>query len=225
MTQQDSPLIKTIAIIGGTGKEGSALAKRWALNGYKVILGSRDATKAQNAATELNQALEGDYIVGKDNQAAAAEASLVVLSVPYSAHASTLSALKPHLSGKILVDLTVPLVPPVSTVTLPAGLSAAQEAQTHLGSDVRVVSAFQNVSYTTLQNPDEFIDCDVLVSGDDEAAKQEVLMLIQAAGMRGIDVGPLANAIVAESLTPLLIYINKKYGIKHAGIRITGLTK
>jgi len=203
VTEQDSPLIKSIAVLGGTGKEGSALAKRWALNGYKVIIGSRSAEKAATAAAEINEALEGDYVVGKANEDAASE---------------------DQLDGKILVDITVPLVPPkVSTVTLPEGITAAQEAQALVGENVKVVSAFQNVSYIKLKNPDTIVDCDVFISGDDLEAKEEVRMLIEAAGMRGIDVGPLANAIVAEALTPLLIYINKKYGIKSAGIRITGI--
>lgn len=226
MTQQESHLIKSIAILGGTGKEGSALAKRWALNGYKVIIGSRSAEKAQAIVNDLNAELEGDYLTGKANGDAAAEAGIVVLSVPYSAHAKTLHGVKEHLEGKILVDITVPIVPPdVSTITLPDGITAAQEAQAIVGNGVRVVSAFQNVSFVKLKNPDAFVDCDVLVAGDDLDAKDEVILLIEAAGMRGIDVGPLANAIVAESITPILLYINKKYGAKGAGIRITGLNE
>lgn len=226
MSEQDSPLIKSIAVLGGTGNEGSALAMRWAINGYKVIIGSRSAEKAESAAAEINEALEGDYVTGKSNEDASAEAGIIVLSVPYSAHAKTLEAVASNLSGKILIDITVPISPPdVSTVTLPEGLSAAQEAQTMLGDSVRVVSAFQNVSYVKIKNPDTYVDCDVLVAGDDQAAKDDVILLIEGAGMRGIDVGPLANAIVAESLTPVLLYINKKYGAAGAGIRITGIDK
>ncbi|MGJ3238203.1 MAG: NADPH-dependent F420 reductase [Anaerolineae bacterium] len=224
MTEQDSPLIKSIAVLGGTGKEGSALAMRWAIKGYKVIIGSRSADKAQTTANEINQALEGEYIVGLSNEEASEQAEIIVLSVPYSAHAKTLNSVKDYLTGKVLVDITVPITPPdVFTVTVPSGLSAAQEAQALLGADVRVVSAFQNVSYVKIKNPNTHVDCDVLVSGDDAEAKEDVLALIDAAGMRGIDVGPLANAIVAESLTPVLLYINKKYGAKGAGIRITGI--
>lgn len=226
MSEQDSPLIKSIAVLGGTGNEGSALAKRWAINGYKVIIGSRSAEKAEATANEINEALDGDYVTGKANEDAAKEAGIVVLSVPYSAHAKTLESVAPHLDGKILIDITVPIAPPdVSTVTIPEGLSAAQEAQSMLGDGVRVVSAFQNVSYVKIKNPDTYVDCDVLVSGDDQAAKEDVILLIEGAGMRGVDVGPLANAIVAESLTPVLLYINKKYGAKGAGIRITGIDK
>lgn len=226
MSEQDSGLIKAIAVLGGTGKEGSALAKRWALNGYKVIIGSRSAEKAETAAAEMNEALEGDYVTGMANEDAAEQAGLVVLSVPYGAHAKTLESVKDKLAGKILVDVTVPIVPPdVSTVTIPTGTSAAEEAQALLGDDVQVVSAFQNVSYVKIKNPDTYVDCDVLISGDDADAKDEVALLVEAAGMRAIDVGPLANAVVAEALTPVLLYINKKYGAKGAGIRITGVEK
>jgi 8-hydroxy-5-deazaflavin:NADPH oxidoreductase len=224
VTEQDSPLLTSIAVLGGTGKEGSALAKRWALNGYKVIIGSRAVEKAIAAASELNAELGADYLVGKNNEDAAAEASIVVLSVPYSAHADTLASVKEQLKGKILIDITVPLVPPaVMTVTVPKGQSAAQEAQAMLGSEVRVVSAFQNVSAIKLKDPDMDVSCDVLVTGDDEEAKKETIQLVEAAGMKGIDAGPLANAVAAESLTSVLLYINKKYKVKGAGIRITGM--
>lgn len=222
--EHDSALVKSIAVLGGTGKEGSALAHRWALNGYKVIIGSRTEEKAQTAAAELNEKLGGTYVLGMANPEAADAAEIVVLSVPYSAHQPTLESVKPYLSGKILIDITVPIQPPaVSTVSVPDGLSAAQEAQALLGDDVNVVSAFQNVSYVKLKDPDTDVDCDVLVTGDDAEAKAETIALIRAAGMRGFDAGPLANAIVAESLTPVLLYLNKQYKVKGAGIRITGI--
>jgi NADPH-dependent F420 reductase len=222
--QQDSSLVKTIAVLGGTGKEGSALAIRWALNGYKVIIGSRNQEKAEKTASELNNELGGDYVTGLDNAAAAAQAEIVVLSVPYEAHRPTLDAVIEQIQGKILVDVTVPLKPPnVSIVNVPEGLSAAQETQALIGVNVRVVSAFQNVSYIKLRDPSANVTCDVLVTGDDAAAKIEVISLVEAAGMRGIDAGPLANAIVAEALTSVLVYINKQYKIKHAGILISGI--
>lgn len=222
--ERDFALVKTIAVLGGTGKEGSALAHRWALNGYKVIIGSRTAEKAETAAAELNATLGDQLVQGMENAQAAQAAEIVVLSVPYSAHQPTLEGVKEQLDGKILIDITVPIVPPaVSTVTIPAGLSAAQEAQSLLGDGVRVVSAFQNVSYVKLKDPNNDVDCDVLVTGDDAEAKAEAIALVQAAGMRGIDAGPLANAVVAEALTPVLLYINKQYKVKGAGIRITGI--
>lgn len=224
VAEQDSALLVSIAVLGGTGKEGSGLAMRWALRGYRVIIGSRDAERAQQHAADMNARLGGDYVVGMHNSEAAATADLVVLSVPYAAHPATLESVKDQLQGKVLVDLTVPLQPPkVRTVHVPAGGAAALEAQALLGEGVRVVSAFQTVSSSTISDPDLPVDCDVLVSGDDEAAKAEVMQLVEAAGMRGIDAGPLANAVAAESLTPVLLYINRKYGVKGAGFRITGV--
>lgn len=222
--QNDGPLIKTIAVLGGTGKEGSALAKRWALNGYRVIIGSRSAEKADAAASELNAELGGTYLKGLGNEEAAAEATIVVLSVPYSAHKDTLSAVMDQLQGKVMIDLTVPLVPPdVMRVYVPVGQSACMEAQTLLGDNVRVVAAFQNVSAVKLKDPSREVDCDVLICADDDDAKQEAMTLVEAAGLRGIDAGPLANAVAAEALTPVLLYINKRYKVKGAGIRITGI--
>lgn len=222
MTSDERTLL-TVAVIGGTGKEGSGLAMRWALNGYRVIIGSRDAERAKAHAAELNAKIGADVLVGMGNPDAAAEANVVVLTVPYSAHVGTLESIKAQLDGKILVDITVPLQPPkVRTVHLPPGGSAAQEAKTIVGENVRIVSAFQNVTHEKLQDLERSIDCDVLMSGDDAEAKDEVGKLVEAAGMRPIDAGPLANAVVAEALTSALLYINKKYGIKGAGIRITG---
>jgi 8-hydroxy-5-deazaflavin:NADPH oxidoreductase len=208
----ESSLIQTIAVLGGTGKEGSALAMRWALNGYKVIVGSRDAEKAQQAVQEMNEALGGDYLVGMSNDEAVEKAVTVVLSVPYSAHHATLESLREALQGKVLIDITVPLAPPaITTVSVPVGKAAGLEAQALLGTGVRVVSAFQNVSAVKLKDPKNFVDCDVLVC------------LVEAADLRAIDAGPLANAVAVEALTPVLLYINKKYKVKGAGIRITGI--
>lgn len=221
---EDKPTLVTIAVLGGTGKEGSGLAMRWALNGYRVIIGSRNEERAQTRAAEMNEELGGDYLVGMENAAAAQEASIVVLSVPYSAHKDTLSGVKEYLNGKIMVDLTVPLAPPnVTSVYIPEGKSAALEAQSLLGDTVRVVGAFHNVSSVKIKNPDTFVDCDVLVCGDDADAKADVIKLVEASGMRGIDAGPLVNSIAAEALTPVILYINKAYKVKGAGIRITGV--
>lgn len=220
----DQRILMTVAVIGGTGKEGTGLALRWAHNGYRVIIGSRDAGRAQNHAAELNQHLGEDLLVGMANPDAAAEANVVVLTVPYSAHHGTLESIKAELEGKILLDITVPLQPPkVRTVHLPDGGSAAQEAKAIVGDNVRVVSAFQNITHEKLQNIDREIDSDVLMSGDDAEAKEEVAKLIEAAGMRAVDAGPLANAVAAEALTAVLLYINRKYGVKGAGVRITGI--
>jgi NADPH-dependent F420 reductase len=197
---------------------------RWALNGYRVIIGSRDSERAANRAAELNAQLDGEYITGKGNADAAAEADIVVLSVPYDAHKVTLASVKDALAGKVLIDLTVPLAPPdIWTVNVPEGRAAALEAQALVGPDVKVVAAFQNVSAVKLKDPNTVVQCDVLVCGDDASAKQDVIRLVQSAGMRGIDAGPLANAVAVEALTPVLLYINKTYKVKGAGIVITGL--
>ncbi len=207
----------TLAILGGSGALGSGLARRWAKAGYPVVLGSRDATKAVEAAASF-----GHGITGMDNEAAAAAGEIVVLTVPFAQQGMVLGAVKPALQGKILVDVTVPLVPPkVARVQLPASGSAAQAAQTLLGEDVRVVSAFQNVAAALLQE-DGPIDCDILVCGNDKAARATVLELVRDAGLRGFHGGPLANAAATEALTSVLIFINKQYDA-HAGIRITGL--
>lgn len=223
MSDNDRMLV-TVAILGGTGKEGSGLAMRWALHGYRVLIGSRDLDRAQSRAAELNQQLGGDYLVGMTNADAAAQADLVVLTVPYSAHRDTLLNVRDQLQGKILVDVTVPLVPPsIRIVSVPEGKAAALETALLLGESVRVVSAFQNVSAEKMKTVDEEVNCDVLITSDDDEAKGEVVKLVEAAGMRAIDAGPLANAVAAEALTPVLLYINRKYGVKGAGIRITNL--
>jgi hypothetical protein len=220
----DPKIIPTIAVLGGTGKEGSGLASRWAISGYRVIIGSRDPAKAVTCAAERNTALGEDYLVGMSNAEAAARSDIIVLSVPYSAHRATLEAVKEQVSGKILIDITVPLQPPkVRTVHLPEGKSAALEAQVLLGDSVRVVAAFQNVSAEHLSDFHHIVDCDVLVCGNDAEAKATVIELVKATGMRGIDAGSLANAIAVEALTPVLLYINKTYNVKGSGIRITGI--
>lgn len=218
----------TIGIIGGTGKEGKGLAYRWAKAGYTIYLGSRVLEKAAQVASDLGEAFRGKLtgtIVGMENREAAQKADIVVLTVPYSAHRDTLEALREVISGKILIDVTVPLVPPkVTRVQMPPEGSAAQAAQAILGPNVQVVSAFQNISYEHLLHDDP-IDCDVLVCGGSKAAKQTVLKLVRAAGLTGWDAGPIENSMVVEGLTSILIGINKQYGTQSAGIRITGVPR
>lgn len=218
-------MTKTIAVLGGTGNQGPGLARRWAQSGqYKVIIGSRQAEKAEGVAAELNAHIGQDLLTGMANEAAAAAADICVLTVPYAAQGPTLESLKEQLRGKILIDVTVPLKPPkVALVNIPAGGSAGLEAQAILGEDVRVVSAFQNISATHLAHDEEQIDCDVLICGDDKEAKAEAIALSEAAGMRGVDAGPLQNGVVVEGLTSVLIGINIRNKIKNAGIRITGI--
>jgi NADPH-dependent F420 reductase len=209
--------LPVIAVLGGTGAEGSGLAARWAAAGYRVLVGSRSEERAVEFAAEIGAE-------GMDNAAAAAACDIAVLTVPYQAQRATLTALREPLQGKILVDVTVPLVPPkVMRVQLPEEGCAAQIAQAVLGEGVRVVSAFQNVSAGHLNDPDHEIDCDVLVTGDDPAARGEVVKLAEAVGLTAIEAGPLDNAVAAEALTSLLIWINRKYRSPGAGIRITAL--
>jgi 8-hydroxy-5-deazaflavin:NADPH oxidoreductase len=222
MTENSQGIVMKVAVLGGTGKEGGGLARRWAVNGYQVIIGSRSVEKAEAAAAALNAELGGEYLVGMENSAAAEAADLVVLSVPYSAHQATLEAVRDKLGGKILVDVTVP-TPFPQAVVVPEGKAAALEAAALVGDDVRVVSAFQNVSAAKLKQLGTPVDTDVLVTGDDAEAKRDVIALVEAAGMRGIDAGPLGNAVAAEALTAVLFYVNKTYKVKGAGIRITGL--
>lgn len=218
----------TIAVIGGTGAEGSGLALRWAAAGYPIVIGSRSAEKATRAATELAGQLPPDSasIDGADNAQAAARGELVVLSVPYAAQTDTLAQIVEQCQHKTLITVNVPLKPPkVSVAWQPEAGSAAQEAQAQAGDDVRVVAAFQNISAEPLRHLDWQPDCDVLIVGDDKRAKEEAAELAEAAGFFPIDAGPLANAVVVEGLTALLIGINIRNKIKHAGIRITGLPR
>jgi NADPH-dependent F420 reductase len=214
-----------IGILGGTGKEGSGLALRWALKGHEVIVGSRSAEKADAAAVELNRLLAGRGSVrGAVNREAAQAASVVVLAVPYEAQAATAEEVRNCLPGKILVDVTVPLAPPrVDSVQLPEGGSAVVALQRRLGSGVRVVSAFQNVSAVHLKDPDHKIECDVLVCSDDTEARATVVGLARDAGLRAWHAGPLANSVAAEALTSVLIAINKRYKVPASGIQITGV--
>ncbi len=215
-----------IAIIGGTGNLGFGLARRWALAGKDVVIGSRTADKAEASAAELQELCASRGIAGKVSGAANADAAgaadIVVLTVPFSHQKPTLEEIRGALAGKILIDTTVPLVPPkVMRVQLPAEGSAAQIAAAVVGEGVRVVSAFQNVAADLLQS-DEVLDCDVLVCSDDKEARAEVVGLVKDAGMRGFQAGSLANSAAAEAMTSLLIFINKQYS-SHAGIRITGI--
>ena len=219
--------IRTIAILGGTGKEGKGIAYRWAKSGYRVLIGSRKLEKAETAADEL-KVLLGDAtadVAGLANPDAAAEADIVAITVPYKAHRPTLESLKDILQGKILIDVTVPLVPPkVAKVQMPEAGSACQEAQEILGDGVKVVSAFQSVSYENLLEEGD-ANCDILVTGSGRAAREIVLKLVADAGLVGWDAGPIENSVVVEGFTSILIGINKKYGVTSSGVRITGVPR
>ena len=211
-----------IAVVGGTGKEGSGMALRWAKAGHEVFIGSRDGARAQAKASELNAHIDGN-MQGGDNAWAVGQASVVVLSVPYDAHRSTLEGLKAALEGRILIDVTVPLKPPaIRKVQLPAGQAAALEAQALLGAGIPVVAALHHVSSVHLLDLSHSIDCDVLACSDDPKALETCVGLIQDLGLRAFNAGPLANAIALESLTPVLLHLNKQHKTS-VGLRITGI--
>lgn len=208
---------QTISVFGGTGKLGSALATRLARAGHTVIIGSRDAAAAADAAGS-----SGFDIRGMDNVAAAEAADLVIVAVPFAAQQGTLEAIRPYVAGKIVVDTTVPLVPPrVMRVQLPEADSAAVTAQAILGDEVTVVSAFHNVAAHKMAES-EPLECDVLVFGDKRDVRQQVVDLAESIGLRGIHGGALANSAAGEALTSVLLFINKLYAVDGAGIRITG---
>jgi 8-hydroxy-5-deazaflavin:NADPH oxidoreductase len=222
--ETDFPKIETIAVIGGTGKEGRGLAYRWGRSGYTILIGSRSPEKAQGAVRELLGLLSSDAkIRGLGNFEAAQQADVVVLTVPYQVHQQTLLELKAVVQGKLLIDVTVPLVPPqVTMVRMPSAGSAAQEALAILGTGVDICTAFQNISYEHLMSTED-LECDILVTGTSKTARRKTLSLIAAAGLQGWDAGPIENSSVVEGLTSVLIHINRQYGSKHAGIKITGV--
>jgi NADPH-dependent F420 reductase len=206
-----------IAIVGGAGRLGGALAKRLSRSGHSIVIGSRVAEKAEIVATEI-----GHGACGLANAAAAAAAELVIVAVPFAAQEATLKEIAPHVAGKIVVETTVPLVPPrVMRAQLPPEGSAALRAQAILGDRVRLVSAFHNVAAHKLAE-DGPIECDVFVFGDDKDARAVIVGLVADVGLRGIHAGSLANSAAAEALTSLLMFINKAYQVDGAGVRITG---
>ncbi|MFT5210049.1 MAG: NADPH-dependent F420 reductase [Flavobacterium sp.] len=225
MSEKSSENIESIAILGGTGDLGGGLARQWSRAGYKILIGSRTEEKGKSAANDLLSEFPDLNVTGHENLEAASQADLVVLTVPFAHQLSTLETVKSGLLGKVLIDVTVPLMPPkVGTVQLPEMGSAAVMAQNLLGDEVYVVSAFQNVGAVHLQE-DHSIDCDVLVTGNKRTARETVIKLVEAVGLRGWHAGPLANAAAAEALTSILITINRHHGIDGAGIVITGEPK
>jgi NADPH-dependent F420 reductase len=207
-----------LAILGGTGSLGKGLASRWIKAGHDVLIGSRDLAKAKEISIKLGL----DASSGMLNLDAAKSCELACLTVPFAHQESTLLSIDDSLVNKILIDATVPLMPPkVMRVQLPEVGSAALNAQAILGTDTTVVSAFQNISAELLQT-DADIDCDVLVAGDLIDARNIVIDLAADAGLTGWHAGPLCNSVAAEALTSILIAINKKHSLAHSGIKITG---
>ena len=219
---EDTNTKETIAILGGTGDLGTGLAIRWSKAGHKIVIGSRTLEKAEAAVKALQEISPETPAEAMENGDAAEAGEIVVLTVPAEHQESTLSSVKESLTGKILIDVTVPLVPPkVGTVQLPQEGSAGKRAQTLLGDEVMVVSAFQNIAAHLLKE-DVKIECDVLVTGNKKAARQRVIEMIESAGMVGWHAGPIDNAAAAEALTSILIQINRSGIISHSGIKIIG---
>ena len=213
-----------IAILGGTGREGTALALRWAASGEDVIIGSREENRAVAAADHLNRTLGKTAIRGASNRRAVEEAEVVVLTIPATAHLAILTEVREALRGKLVIDATVSLDPDAPGRLSSANhRSAIEEAQDFLGPGTNVVAAFQNISYRLLREPNRRIDCDVLVCGDDPEARRLAMVLVEKAGLRALDAGPAHYARTVEGLTPLLLELNRRYNTKEAGIRITGL--
>lgn len=215
----------TISVLGGTGDLGGGLAWRFAKAGFKVVIGSRAAEKAVASAEEMNKRGGGKLdVTGMGNPEAAAASDVVIMTVPFANHEGTLQSVKDAVQGKIFVDATVPLVPPkVMRVQLPEGGSVAKQTQAVLGDGVRVVSAFQNVAAAHLQADDGHLDdCDVLVTGNDADARETIVQLATTLGFKAWHAGAIDNSAVAEALTSVLIFLNKRYGIAGAGIHITG---
>lgn len=218
-----TPPVRSIAVIGGTGALGGGLARRWARAGLAVHIGSRQAAKAIEAAEKLAASIPGATVSGHANPDAAAMAELAVLTVPFAHQKAVLGDIREALRGKILIDATVPLVPPkVMRTQLPAEGCAALISQSIVGDQTTVVSAFQNVAADVLAS-DASADCDVLVSSDVAEARETVVELARLAGLRAWHAGPLANSAAAEALTSVLIFMNRRYRSTHAGIRLTGI--
>ena len=215
---------RRIAIIGGTGALGTGLAVRWARYGHQVIIGSRDLVKAREHVELLSHKYDLVNIRSASNPQSALDAEFVCIAVPYAAHETTLIDLSNSLEGRIVIEATVPLLPPkVSVVQLPLHGSLAAHTQSLLGERAKVVSALHNVSAELLQKPNAEIDCDVMVFGNDEAACAEVMTLIEHLDLRGVRAGPIGNSVAAEAMTSVLIGINRRYKAHGAGIRFTGL--
>jgi NADPH-dependent F420 reductase len=216
-----------IAIIGGAGELGFGLALRWAKAGEDVRVGSRDAAKAEEAAARIKTAVPDATIAGFENVQAASGASVVVIAVPFSAQAGILKTIKSAVKQAILVDASVPLAAEVGgRPTRMLGVwegSAAQQAA-GLVPGVPVVSAFHNVSAEMLHDLTLTLDCDILICGDEAAAKERLSALVKLIpGLRPLDAGPLEMSRVVESMTALMISLNRRYKTHHSGIRITGL--
>lgn len=215
-----------LAVIGGTGKEGRALAARFARVGVSVVIGSRDAARGENAARELNARLTTNYVSGMSNREAAQRADVVLLAVPYDGMRPILEDIREAVQNRVVINTASSLDPErKSRARIPAAGSVTAEVQQFLGSAAKVVTAFQNVSPEKLESLDEQIDSDVLVCGADADTRAAVINLIERTGIDAYDAGVLANAVAVETLTAVLINLNIRYKMQGAGIRLTGVPR
>jgi len=216
----------SLAVIGGTGSEGSAIAARFAKAGVRVLIGSRDAMKAQNTANIINTKFGSNNVEGYSNREAAAKADVVLLSIPYDGMKPILEDLKTVVQGKIVINIASSLDPErKSRAKLNPKGSITAEVQEFFGQDTKVVAAFQNISPEQLEKFDSKIETDVLVCGGDKEAREAVVAMIRKTGIEAFDAGVLANAVVVETMTAVLIYTNIKYKMKGAGIRLVGVPR
>jgi 8-hydroxy-5-deazaflavin:NADPH oxidoreductase len=214
-----------LAIIGGTGALGSGLALRFVAAGFPVIIGSRSAEKGKEIASGFVTPPGSTMPLGASNEEAAKAGEIIFITVPWMGQAGILDAIKPHVGGKLVIDTTVPLMPPrVARVQLPPEGSAALATQQRLRSASRIVAAFHNVAAHKLKSAAS-VDCDVLVFGDEPKDREVVIGLARAIGLRGLHAGPLGNSVAAEALTSVLIGINRAYKVDGAGLRITGIVE
>jgi 8-hydroxy-5-deazaflavin:NADPH oxidoreductase len=219
-------LIDTIAVIGGTGKEGNALAARFAKSGVRVLIGSRDAARGRDAAKEMERQLGVEHVEGTSNREAAAKAEMVLVAVPYDGMLPILEDIRDVVQNKIVVNIASSLDPDKkSRAKVPAAGSATAEIQNFFGEKVQVVAAFQNISPEKLAALGERVDSDVLVCGADKETRAQVIELVNRIGMDAFDAGALANAVAVETLTAALIAVNIRYKVKGAGIRLTGVPR
>ncbi|HXJ83744.1 MAG TPA: NADPH-dependent F420 reductase [Candidatus Methylomirabilis sp.] len=213
-----------IAIVGGTGKEGSGLGLRWAMAGHEIVIGSRDPERARAKATELAGRAPGARATGMSNADAVKMADVVVLALPANGLQTTIPDITAACRGKIVISTVVPMTFGGGRLfTPPAQGSAAEEAQELLGPQARVVAAFHHIAAHELQAGDHPIECDLLYCGGDAEAKKAVADLGASLGLRAVDVGALTNAGPLEGITAVLATINRRYKLKNSGIKITGL--
>ena len=217
----------SLAIIGGTGKEGSAIAARFAKAGVRVLIGSRDAMKAQNTANTINAKFGIKNVEGYTNKDAAAKADVVLLAIPYDGMKPILEDIKSSMPGKIAINIASSLDAEKKSrarIIMPAG-SITAEIQQFFGEATKVVAAFQNISPEQLEKLDEKIETDVFVVGADREARDLVINLIKKVGIDAFDAGMIQNAVVVETMTAALIAINIRYKVKGAGIRLVGVPR